>query len=337
MHDPVPAKEREQAGEAFEATGCFAGGRGVHGMCAAFLEPPSWVRVAVWRCSGLLSPQARPFARTPGRTTGENEVKVGLIGTGLLGRALAGRLLNAGMEVHGFDVSEAALEAAEALGVMRCASAAAAAKGKGTLLFSLPDSSCRRELLWGAPALAESLAPDTVILDTTTGRPKDLVEDHGRLMERGVRLLDCCILGSSEEVTRNEASALVAGTPGDEPQATLCGAFSKAVYYFGEPGMASKAKLVANLVLGLNRLVLAEGLALARKTGLNEEQMLEALKTGGRLFEGHGQQGGAHAGGSFREPCGTAGSAPERRRVDGRIVGRKRRTHAAHGTSPRIA
>ena len=39
-------------------------------------------------------------------------------------------------------------------------------------------------------------------------------------------------------------------------------------------------KLVVNLVLGLNRAVLAEGLAFARRCGLDPEAVLEILQSG---------------------------------------------------------
>jgi 3-hydroxyisobutyrate dehydrogenase-like beta-hydroxyacid dehydrogenase len=50
------------------------------------------------------------------------------------------------------------------------------------------------------------------------------------------------------------------------------------VFYLGPSGSGSKAKLASNLVLGLNRLALAEGLIFAEKLGLDLEAFLELLK-----------------------------------------------------------
>jgi 3-hydroxyisobutyrate dehydrogenase-like beta-hydroxyacid dehydrogenase len=50
------------------------------------------------------------------------------------------------------------------------------------------------------------------------------------------------------------------------------------VIHVGPCGAGAKAKLVHNLVLGLSRTVLAEGLALARSLGLNPETMLTMLR-----------------------------------------------------------
>jgi 3-hydroxyisobutyrate dehydrogenase-like beta-hydroxyacid dehydrogenase len=52
----------------------------------------------------------------------------------------------------------------------------------------------------------------------------------------------------------------------------------KNVFYLGDSGNGSKAKLASNLILGLNRLALAEGLVFAEKLGLDQKAFLELLK-----------------------------------------------------------
>jgi 3-hydroxyisobutyrate dehydrogenase-like beta-hydroxyacid dehydrogenase len=56
--------------------------------------------------------------------------------------------------------------------------------------------------------------------------------------------------------------------------------FARQVFYVGPCGSGARMKLVVNLVLGLNRAVLAEGLAFARSVGVSPERALEILKTG---------------------------------------------------------
>ena len=51
-------------------------------------------------------------------------------------------------------------------------------------------------------------------------------------------------------------------------------------FYLGPCGSGARMKLVLNLVLGLNRAVLAEGLAFARATGVDAATALEVLKAG---------------------------------------------------------
>ena len=57
-------------------------------------------------------------------------------------------------------------------------------------------------------------------------------------------------------------------------------ALSGQVFHLGPAGSGAKAKLATNLVLGLNRLVLAEGLVFAERLGLDLESFLDLLRAG---------------------------------------------------------
>lgn len=55
---------------------------------------------------------------------------------------------------------------------------------------------------------------------------------------------------------------------------------AKRVFHVGGCGQGSYVKLVTNLIMGLNGVVLAEGLTLARRAGLDLAQMVEVLSQG---------------------------------------------------------
>ena len=56
--------------------------------------------------------------------------------------------------------------------------------------------------------------------------------------------------------------------------------FARRWFHVGPWGSGARTKLVVNLVLGLNRAVLAEGLAFARRCGLDPAAVLEMLQSG---------------------------------------------------------
>lgn len=206
--------------------------------------------------------------------------EIGLIGLGLVGRAMATRLLAEGHRVRGYDIAADARAAAAALGVEVQEDAATVARTSGILLLSLMTSEDRRTLLWGPQQAAAVLAPGTVVLDTTTGTPEDLCEDASRLLSQGIRLIDVCLSGSSAVISAGQALALIGAPQSEVAFAWVIAAFSKAQYYFDSPGAGNRAKLIVNLVFGLNRLVLAEALALARDGGFELSTMLEVLRAG---------------------------------------------------------
>jgi len=57
-------------------------------------------------------------------------------------------------------------------------------------------------------------------------------------------------------------------------------AFSRQSFHMGAAGSGNRMKLAMNLVLGLHRAVLAEGLAFARANGIDPHSALEVLKAG---------------------------------------------------------
>ena len=78
--------------------------------------------------------------------------------------------------------------------------------------------------------------------------------------------------------------------------------FARRVFYLGAAGRGHTAKLVVNLVLGLNRVVLSEGLGLAHRAGLDLAETLEILKASAARSEVMESQGARMLAGDFERP-----------------------------------
>jgi len=208
-------------------------------------------------------------------------MNLGLIGLGLVGNALVKRFTAAGYYVIAFDIDPEACKRATQAGATVVADARDVGRQCPIIVLSLPDSTARSRLLWNDQRLADELSAGTVILDTTTGSPKDTLNDGEKLSKQDVRLIDVSIVGSSAEVAAGQAIALAGDTAEQADYEAIMLAFARRVFFLGRPGAGNHAKLVVNLVLGLNRLVLAEGLGLAGKAGLDRNQMLGILRSSG--------------------------------------------------------
>ena len=135
------------------------------------------------------------------------------------------------------------------------------------MLISLYTTDTVEEVLG---QLDGGLRPGQILIDTTTGEPEQTVRLGTRLAARGVRYLDAPISGSSEQTRRGEATAIVGGP--QEAFAACRDLFDCCVQktiYAGPCGSGSRMKLVSNLVLGLNRAALAEGLVFAQALGID--------------------------------------------------------------------
>lgn len=205
--------------------------------------------------------------------------RIGLVGVGLVGTAIAERLFAKGFNVVGFDVDSAKREHLAQLGGNAVGSPAEVAQQANRIVLSLPDTQIVREVVEGPDGLLQAKTPPSYIVDTTTGDPDETVALALRLADRGVYFLDAAISGSSRQIRNRRAVFMVGGDrTAFEACADIFEAITEKVFYLGPSGSGSKAKLASNLILGLNRLALAEGLVFAGKLGLDLQTFLELLK-----------------------------------------------------------
>ncbi len=202
---------------------------------------------------------------------------VGVVGLGLMGGALAGRFLGAGLRVVGFDLCDDCRRRLAAAGGSVTPSVRDVFEAARTVVLSLPDSTAVAAVLAEA---GDALAGATVI-DTTTGDPDATAAAGKRLQAAGAEYLDATLTGSSREAAAGELVV----TAGGRAEAFAAGEvlfrlFARRWVHVGPWGSGARAKLAVNLVLGLNRAVLAEGLGFARACGLDPAALLDVLRAG---------------------------------------------------------
>ena len=202
----------------------------------------------------------------------------GLIGLGLIGNALAHRLRLAGMAVVGYDPDAAGAAKLADLGGQVVSAANEVLRQCDRVLLSLPS---HKEVSAVLASFEGNWRPGQIILDTTTGDPAAAEGNAVALAAQGVRYLDATISGSSVQLRDGDGVWMVGG---DKQAFDLCadlfGHLGKDVIYTGGPGTGTKMKLVTNLVLGLNRAALAEGLAFAKTLDLDLPQTLDTMRRG---------------------------------------------------------
>ncbi|HEY6992804.1 MAG TPA: NAD(P)-dependent oxidoreductase [Xanthobacteraceae bacterium] len=204
---------------------------------------------------------------------------VGLVGVGLLGQALAQRLRGAGFEVVGFDVDAAKHAALAALGARAAAAVADLARRCDPIVLAVfstdqVETVVESELL---PALGDG--SDKIVLCASTCDPDRIAALCRRVAARGLRLLETPVSGASGQVGRGEGVGLIGGDPqvasAVEP---VLRAMFPTHFHIGAVGDGGRAKLAINLILGLNRLAMAEGLVFAERLGLDPAAFLEVAR-----------------------------------------------------------
>ena len=201
---------------------------------------------------------------------------IGVIGLGLLGGALAARLCACHHDVIGYDIDSARCTFAEDVGVTVVDSAQAVFQSTRRVVLSLPTSAIVTQVLENA---STNITSAHIIIDTTTGEPAQMMAIGQRVTKLGATYLDASVAGSSELARRGEVVMLVGG---DDTAFAECAdvfrVLARQAFHVGPTGSGAKLKLVHNLILGLHRAVLAEGLCFAEALDLNGAQTLAILK-----------------------------------------------------------
>ncbi len=201
---------------------------------------------------------------------------VGVIGLGLMGEVLAGRLMAAGYGVKGYDIDPAKNARLAARGGQAAASLAEVA-GCGVIALAVFSTDQVEEVV--EKALLPAVAGGTVVLCTSTCDP-DRIEALGkRLAGTKIRFLETPVSGTSEQVRQGDGVGLIGGDPKTaEDIAPILDVLFPRRFHIGKVGDGGRAKLAVNLILGLNRMALAEGLTFAERMGLDPKAFLAVAK-----------------------------------------------------------
>ena len=206
---------------------------------------------------------------------------VAVLGLGAMGLPMATRLAEK-LTVHGFDIAKDRMTLATEAGVARFDSARAAASGADAVLLAVRTGEQLDDVLFGANGVAEVLAPDAVVILTSTVGTEAIPGTVARLAGYGVALVDAPLSGGP--VRAGEGDLLI--VVGAEPEALerarpVLEMLASTLTVVGDkPGDGQALKTVNQLLCGVHIAAAAEALALADALGLDQAKTLSVLEAG---------------------------------------------------------
>jgi len=220
---------------------------------------------------------------------------IGLVGLGLMGEVYARRLIAAGFAVVGFDVDAAKNERLARIGV-RAGSLADIARDCDPIVLAVFSTDQVEEVVERALVPA---AAGKIVICTSTCDPDRVAALAARVADR-LRFLEVPVSGTSEQVRQGDGVGLVGGDEkiAADAAAALDALFPKR-FHIGKVGDGGRAKLAVNLILGLNRLALAEGLVFAARLGLDPAAFLQVARGSAAASQVMDTKGPKMVGGNF--------------------------------------
>ncbi len=199
-----------------------------------------------------------------------------MIGLGQMGLPIARNLMEAGFAVTGFRRSGSP-ELAAAGGTV-AASPAEVAADADVLLSIVPDVAAVDEIIRGPAGTLTTLRPGTVHIEMSTINVAEKARLRDAVRQAGGDLLDCPISGSPAMVAPRRATTFASGEAASvDAVAPVLAAVSGPWVYTGEFGTGARMKYIANLLLAVHTVAAAEALALARRSGLDVDLVLQTL------------------------------------------------------------
>jgi 3-hydroxyisobutyrate dehydrogenase-like beta-hydroxyacid dehydrogenase len=233
--------------------------------------------------------------------------RVGLIGAGLRGTAIARRLLGAGCEVLVYDVDAHKLEALAAVGAKPQASAAVVIAGCEVNVLAVFNTDQVEDVIegpgGGLDAIAQGGTGARIFVVTSTCDPDRLAALAARVAPKGAHVLEAPISGTSRQVAQGDGVGLIGGSrEAMDRAAPALDAICPRRHYLGAVGNGSRAKLAVNLILGLNRAALAEGLVFAQRLGLDPVSFLPVARGSAAYSQVMDVKGDLMARREYRQP-----------------------------------
>ena len=203
---------------------------------------------------------------------------MGVIGLGIMGGAMAEVLLEAGYQVSGFDPKPAALRRLKKAGGTVLSSAAAVAEQSDVVIVSLATARALSVVVAELAAARPKRKP--IIIETRTLPIADKDAAAAALANAGMRTLDCPISGTAVRLKQGAWTIFVSGDAATARKAKdIFAEFTSNAPYVGAFGNGMRMKFIANHMVAIHNVAVAESLTFARKMGLDAQQVWDLFAT----------------------------------------------------------
>ncbi len=209
--------------------------------------------------------------------------RVGFIGLGTMGSPMAGHLVRAGhdVRVHNRTASRAREWIGKNGGALSHSPVELAAESD-IVLLCVGDDPDVRQVMAGQDGVLEGARPGTIIVDHTTTSAQLAREMASACADLGISFIDAPVSGGQSGAETGTLSVM--GGADDEAAWTtfvdVASAYARTVVRIGGIGAGQTAKMVNQICIAGVIESLAEGLAFARRAGLDTDALLVAIGGG---------------------------------------------------------
>jgi 3-hydroxyisobutyrate dehydrogenase-like beta-hydroxyacid dehydrogenase len=204
---------------------------------------------------------------------------VGFIGLGLMGAPMCRNLLASGFSIIVHNRSPQKAEALGAAGARVADSPGDVARSCDIVMACLDTHAASESVFLGEAGVVAHARPGTLLIDHSTIAP-ELAQRVARVArERALDFLDAPVSGGPEGATNGTLAIMVGGRAASFERALpVMRSYGRVIRLMGDVGSGTNAKLVNQLLTFVHGAVAAEAIALAQRTGLDLDALMEVLR-----------------------------------------------------------
>ncbi|AHM64996.1 NAD(P)-dependent oxidoreductase [Paenibacillus polymyxa] len=206
---------------------------------------------------------------------------IGFIGLGTMGAPMASNLLKQGFGVTVYNRTASRCEPLVEQGARAASTPREAAEGQHLVITMVSDDQSIRDVYYGQDGVFAGLTAGMTVMDNSTISPelvKQLAVEADKL---GCSFIDAPVTGSKPAAVDGTLVFMVGGhAEAIAAQSDVFDTLGKKVLHMGPNGSGAVAKLAHNTMVGINNLALAEGFAIAAKSGIPADSFLELVQLG---------------------------------------------------------
>ena len=194
-----------------------------------------------------------------------------------MGSRMTRRLIDAGIEVLGYDTASGRAAAA---GTRAAASVREVTGFADVVLLSLPDSTVVEAVVEGADGILAACRKGQTVVDLSTAAASSTIRLNALFAQRGVQYLDAGISGGAAAAETGTLTLMVGGDPAaiDAVQWVLKPIAAIALN-MGSSGKGHTTKLLNNFLNAVSLAATAEVMVAGKKAGLDLHQLLDVFNS----------------------------------------------------------
>ncbi len=205
--------------------------------------------------------------------------EVGFIGLGRMGVPMCRNLLAAGHDLVVFNRTAAKAEPLIAAGARVAESVAALAESCDVVITCLDTVAASEQVALGSDGVIARARANAVLIEHSTITPELAIAIGNTARARGLAFLDAPVSGGPEGAAKGTLAIMVGGpVAAFEATFALMQVYGGTIARMGDVGSGTHAKLVNQLLTFTHGAAAAEALALAERTGLDVDALMQVLR-----------------------------------------------------------